>query len=68
MQDNYYDTKIKNVSDADFAQAIQKEAAVSAKAAQKLVQIYRRLNDQQGEETLREVLDTLAVNEDIQVL
>ncbi len=68
MNEEYLATKIKHISESALAQAIQETASVGKREALKLARMYFRFNDQEGEETLKEVLHNLEINADIEVL
>lgn len=68
MNEEYLTTKIKHISESALAQAIQETANIGEREALKLARMYFRFNDQEGEETLKEVLHNLEINADIEVL
>lgn len=60
-------TPIKDVSDADFQQALQQTVGVNQQEAAKLVRMYNSFNTSNGDETLGDVLENLEVDDDIEV-
>jgi len=60
-------TKVHNLSDDQFAQAIKKAAGIKREKADTLVTMYRNMNANNGEETLEEVIGNLELDADISV-
>jgi hypothetical protein len=66
--EDFKDTKVKNISESQLADAIKETTDVSQREALKLARMYCKFNDQNGEETLGQVLENLEVDADIEVL
>jgi hypothetical protein len=65
---DYENTRIKDISESQLADAIEQTTNVSQREALKLARMYCKFNHQDGEETLGEVLKNLEVDADIEVL
>jgi len=67
MHEDHLQTKIKNLSDEVFADVLKDSAGVSHQEAKKLVSMYKNMNPDGGEETLKAVIDNLELDADISV-
>lgn len=68
MSEDYLTTKIKHVSETALAEAIQETADVSERESLKLARMYFRFNDGDSEETLKDVLQNLEVDAELEIL
>lgn len=66
--EDFSNTKIKDISESQLADAIKQTTDVSQREALKLARMYCKFNDQNGEETVGEVLENLEVDADIEIL
>jgi hypothetical protein len=66
--EDFKDAKVKNISESQLADAIKQTTDVPQREALKLARMYCKFNDQNGEETLGQVLENLEVDADIEVL
>lgn len=68
MDQQYITTKMENISESALADAIAETADVDQKEAVKLARMYFRFSDDTGDETLKEVLENLEVDAELEVL
>lgn len=68
MDRQYATTKMEKISESALAEAIEETADVDHKEAVKLARMYFRFSDNSGDETLKEVIDNLEIDADLEVL
>lgn len=68
MDQQYITTKMENISESALAEAIEEAADVGQREAVKLARMYFRFSDSTGDETLKEVLENLEVDAELEVL
>jgi len=60
-------TKVHNLSDDQFAQAIKKATGIKREKADTLVTMYRNMDARNGEETLKQVIDNIELEAEVSV-